>query len=222
MENKILAAGVGAVAGIMFGYMLGGAGGGEPETAVTDGLAAQTEAIGAIGEDVQGLSARLATMEEAVANQISALSTKVDAMPDGVMAEVEKTTAGLEASLSGDIAALTDRLGEIAANAPAVDGPETAGQPAPAAATPAATTPVVSEAEGRGVGQTVLLLDGAARVFISSIDADEGTARVAINGLDVQTVGSWHEATFDAGGKFCTLAADSISSGKVALSASCE
>ncbi len=221
MENKILAAGVGAVAGIMFGYMLGGAGGGEPDTPISDGIAAQTDAIGAIGEDVEGLSARLAALEEGLAADIGALVAKVDAVPDGVLAEVAKSTAGLEASLSGDIAALTDRLGEIAANAPAADGPETAEQPAPAAA-PAATTPVVSEAEGRGVGQTVLLLDGAARVFISSIDADEGTARVAINGLDVQTVGSWHEATFDAGGKLCTLAADNIASGKVALSASCE
>ena len=69
---------------------------------------------------------------------------------------------------------------------------------------------------------TVFLLDGDARVFVSAINFEAGTARVAVNGQDMQTVGAWHKPTFELGEKVCAVSVDGISAKSVQLSAACE
>jgi hypothetical protein len=74
---------------------------------------------------------------------------------------------------------------------------------------------------GTAAGETVTLLDGAVRIFVSGVDEEAGTARVAINGIETQILGTYEAVTFEHDGKTCELVLDNIAYGHVEMSPSC-
>lgn len=78
----------------------------------------------------------------------------------------------------------------------------------------------IPAAKGLGAGETAVFDDGKVRVFVSGVTAD-GAARIAVNGLDLETVttGTSLNVGEQAG---CTVTVDSISMGKVALGFGCD
>jgi hypothetical protein len=83
-----------------------------------------------------------------------------------------------------------------------------------AAAAPAAGT---GEGTAVAVGAAATLVEGKLRVFLSRIDAEAGTARVAVNGPSAMemTVGQ----PVEAGG--CTVTLTGIGDGEATLDAAC-
>lgn len=67
-------------------------------------------------------------------------------------------------------------------------------------------------------GQTAVLADGGLRVFISSLAGDGSAARIAINGIDTQTVATGE--TVDAGD--CSVTVTAVGGGAVGLEGSCQ
>jgi len=67
---------------------------------------------------------------------------------------------------------------------------------------------------GIGAGETALLADGAARVFVSRVDSAAGTARVAVNGFDTVTLAVGETADTDA----CAVSLDAVGGGKASFS----
>lgn len=92
-----------------------------------------------------------------------------------------------------------------------------AGAPLPQASEDALAT----AGEPKGPGQTAWLLDGKARVFISGVDAEARTARVAVNGLNTAIVGGPQPVRFTSDGQTCTLSVADVVDGRVQLAASC-
>ncbi|MEM1300043.1 MAG: hypothetical protein AAGH68_12280 [Pseudomonadota bacterium] len=93
---------------------------------------------------------------------------------------------------------------------------------AAAAVFQASSEAIAAGTEPKGPGQTAWLLDGKARVFVSGVDAEARTARVAVNGLSTAIVGGPQPVNFSAGGEMCTLSVADIVDGRVQLAASCK
>ena len=91
------------------------------------------------------------------------------------------------------------------------------GPSAPAAAAPAKDGP-----DGITVGRTMMLMDGKIRVFVSAVNGDEGTARVAVNGQTVSTLRPRRSVELEIDEKPCKVTLDGIDRGHVTLSAACE
>ncbi|ARE39407.1 Flagellar hook-length control protein FliK [Rhodovulum sp. P5] len=72
-------------------------------------------------------------------------------------------------------------------------------------------------AGGVGAGETALLGDGAARVFVSRVAAD--AARVAVNGFDTTTLTVGETAAVGDGG--CSVTLDAVGAGKASFSYAC-
>lgn len=70
---------------------------------------------------------------------------------------------------------------------------------------------------GVGPGETALLGEGAARVFVSRVDA--GGARVAINGFDTATLAVGENAALAEGG--CNVTLTAVGGGKAAFGYAC-
>lgn len=71
--------------------------------------------------------------------------------------------------------------------------------------------------EGVTAGSVAMLGDGAARVFVSRVAEDDSTARIAVNGLDMQTVSAG--GTVSAGD--CAVRVDQIDRGHVRFGYDC-
>lgn len=71
---------------------------------------------------------------------------------------------------------------------------------------------------GFRTGQTAVLADGALRVFVSSLADDGSAARIAINGIDTQTVAAGE--TVEAGD--CSVTVTGVGGGAVGLEGSCQ
>ena len=80
---------------------------------------------------------------------------------------------------------------------------------------------VAGEATGKGtrvaVGAAETLVDGKLRVFLSAIDAEAGTARVAVNGP--QTIALAVGEPVEAGG--CTVTLTGIGDGQATIDGGC-
>lgn len=75
------------------------------------------------------------------------------------------------------------------------------------------------EPTGIGPGTAMVLGDGAARVFLSSVAADGSAARFAVNGLTLQTIAAGGSAKVD--GTDCAVTVDSIDRGHVSFGYDC-
>lgn len=75
--------------------------------------------------------------------------------------------------------------------------------------------------EGYSPGTVASLADGALRVFVSALAPDGSAARLAVNGLDVQTIGSGETIDVVAGDQNCSLTVTGVGNGIVGLDGSC-
>ena len=217
------------------------------EAGIESAASASSEQISAMSAEIAGLKAALATAAEAqgasetainekLDGAVAALTARMDAMSSEVgsaaaeassaqTADIAKLigeasaaqTSQIESAISSGLDGLKGALSQMAAIAPAA--PSTS-ETAEAAAT--ASAPAEPEIEGVRVGQTENLLEGKVRVFVSAVDTDAGTVRVAINGLGLQTVGQYNALDFNIDEETpCSLTLDAIVEGHVQLSASC-
>lgn len=75
----------------------------------------------------------------------------------------------------------------------------------------------VTVSEVTGPGSTVVLGDGAARVFVAAVTED--SARFAVNGQTLSTGGTGHSVDLDDG---CAVVVEDIAEGKASFSYACE
>ncbi len=85
-----------------------------------------------------------------------------------------------------------------------------------------ATAPVPpAPADGFVPGTVASLADGALRVFVSGLAADGSATRVAINGIDTQTVAAGDTVEVTSGDQACSLTVTGVGNGMVGLEGSC-
>ncbi len=75
--------------------------------------------------------------------------------------------------------------------------------------------------EGVRPGNVMLLADGAVRVFVSGIADDGGAVRIAVNGVNTETVDIGQSVDVAVEDQDCQVTVDDIDRGYVALSTSC-
>lgn len=186
--------------------------GAEQQAALSDTLTALGAEVAAVktqlGANAEQQAARSAAVQT-LSEQLGTFSTEVQ---QAVAVSSAEQIAKIEATLSTGLAELQGSLNSLATSAPAADAPSAEPKPAPAE----------PEIEGTRVGQTEILLGGAARVFVSGIDAEAGTARVALNGTETGIIGDWQVITFEVDGKDCRLKLDDVVQGHVQMTANCE
>ena len=241
-DNILVGAGAG-VAGLLVGLMFGGtdedaivkAVSAKVDAGVETSASAGSEQLAAMGAQITELKSALAGLSESqsattdamngkLEAAVQALTSRIDAVSGEVGAVVEESgatqTASIKASLSGGFESLGESISGLAALATSAaaataDEPETTEDAA-------STVPEEPEIEGVKVGEMENLLDGKARIFVSGMDEAAKTARVAINGLSLQTLGQYSDLSFNADGSACSLKLDDIVSGHVQMSASCD
>ena len=241
MSNQLILTGVGGgIVGLLIGSMLSGPDLDDFEDRIVAQIESKSAASSeAVTDQLTGLSEKLAALEASVAStaeagaansgtmtdQISgaveALSGKLDTVTESVSASVSQSIADasasqtkqISASLDSKLTELSSAIGSVASSASSTDATE--------AGTPVPQPPAVEEIDGARPGQTEILLDGKARIFVSSVDEEAGLARVAINGVSMQELGGYKDVIFSADGKECELLLDAIVQGHVQMSATC-
>ncbi|WP_175583740.1 hypothetical protein [Salipiger sp. HF18] len=129
---------------------------------------------------------------------------------DAAGAEGDAAGAGAEAAGAG---AETSGAGAEAAGA----GAEEAG----AAGGGEAGGETAAPENGTRPGAVAVLADGKLRVFVSGVASDGSSARIAVNGVQTQTVEPGASVEVKAGDAACTLTVTGIGGGMVGLEASC-
>ncbi|MEM9577935.1 MAG: hypothetical protein AAF999_13090 [Pseudomonadota bacterium] len=94
-----------------------------------------------------------------------------------------------------------------------------ASEAAPDETAEAAPAPVKDES-GFSVGETAVFDDGAVRVFVARLDAENGQARLSVNG-DSVALGAGEALIVSAGATDCSVALDALTSQSAELSATC-
>ncbi|GAA0293772.1 ABC transporter C-terminal domain-containing protein [Rhodovulum strictum] len=158
--------------------------------------------------------------------EIAALNARIDAL-GADLAEIGTDVAGLaeagaqQAQGLAEVAALGSRLAETvqglggvvlegAAAAGAASGPADAADAADAVAE--APAPV-------GPGETASFGDGSVRVFVSRVDADAGSARIAVNGTAMATLSTGEAVSLDETG--CSVSLVAIEDGRASFGYAC-
>lgn len=170
--------------------------------------------IDAVSSSVSALADAGEAETEALQQQLSALGAEVGQIASGAAAAAAATAAAATAAAAAAPAEVTPTEVTPAEVTPAAAAPA---EVAPTEATPAAAPP-----EGTRAGQTVTLLDGKIRAFVSRVDDETGTVRVAINGLSTANLGIYDDLDFDTDEDRCTMKVDALDRGHVQLSAECE
>ncbi|EEX14901.1 conserved hypothetical protein [Citreicella sp. SE45] len=118
-------------------------------------------------------------------------------------------TGGDAAGAGGDAAgAGAETSGAGAEDAEAAGGGEAGGETA-------------APENGTRPGAVAVLADGKLRVFVSGVASDGSSARIAVNGVQTQTVEPGASVEVKAGDAACTLTVTGIGGGMVGLEASC-
>lgn len=193
-NNGLVAGAGGVIVGLIIGYSMasGGHDVGAEQLAKTEELSAKVETltadVGGIGQRLGGVEGVVTALRSAQSDGLQGLSARVDgvgqqltATVDGVSqqlsATVDQLGSGVSEAVKTQVEGLRGQLaGMLGAGAAAV-APSGAGQEAPATpAAPAATGTALTP------GQTAVLTEGKLYVFLSSANANGGTAQVAVNG----------------------------------------
>ena len=231
--------------GVLIGNTMVGGGAGKAAQKLADENKAQ---VVALEEQISTLNAQIAGLQEAVAAGDagrSELGSKIDGAVSSLSDEIEAVSSSIadsvmEVAASGDAQAeaLEDQLAALSAEVEQISAAgavaSTTGGVAAAGATVAAVTAAASTgaqeveaaaalppAEGFSAGQTVTLLDGKIRAFVSRVDDETGTVRVAINGQGTADLGIFDDLDFNTDEDSCTLKVDAIDRGHVLMSAQC-
>jgi hypothetical protein len=167
-----------------------------------------------VGGRLDGIAGSVDTGARSVADFGAKLGGEVEALGQLLHGAIDKSSADHLAALESGLAGLR---GQLSAPAPAAGE---AVAPAAAATPAAAAAPSAAPEEGHTPGQTVVLSDGALRVFVSRLDEAGGTAHVRVAGEDLAlTLGKPAIVTGDAGE--CQVTLDALGGGKAALSGVC-
>lgn len=248
-ENTIFVGAGAGIVGLLLGYVIGGPDtddlvkevSKQVSSSAAETSAASAEQMAAMDTRIAGLEKALATSQEGMDTRIAGLEgvlaasqesmvTKLDDAVTSLSARIDTMTAELgrtvaesgsaqtekvQTTLNAGIEKLQGSISEISMTAAATSESQESSEAA-------APVPAPIEIEGAGVGETELLMEGAVRVFVSSINREDMTARVAVNGLSMQKIGSYHDVEFKLGSKSCTLLLDDIVEGHLQMSANCE
>jgi len=174
---------------------------------------AMQERIGALEAEIAELAGSVETGMTEGAEARAAMREALAATDETVSASLAEMKETLSA-LGDRLAALESRVGQAATPAP-----DPASPPEPASATEAA--PAEPPVSGTPAGRTEMLADGALRVFVSAVDAADGTARVAINGVSTQMLRVGSPASVSANGQTCTVTLDAIERGHAQMTGRC-
>lgn len=123
----------------------------------------------------------------------------------GIAPEAGGDAAGAEGDAAG---AGAETSGAGAEDAGAAGGGEAGGETA-------------APENGTRPGAVAVLADGKLRVFVSGVASDGSSARIAVNGVQTQTVEPGASVEVKAGDAACTLTVTGIGGGMVGLEASC-
>lgn len=220
-RNTLLAAACLLLVGLLVGYI---AGSGGPSLADIDRtVTARVDAAGKAQAD------RVAALETQVADlgkQVDAVSAKVESGSTALQGLTDRigtdlgdlgTKLGDSVSAMGasNLAALQsglDRLKSTLSAAPAA-APASGGAAAPTAAATGAPA-------GNGAGETLVLSNGAARIFVSRIDDAAGEATVYVNGA-ATTLKVGETKAFSANDQDCQVTLAALDRGHATLSGGC-
>jgi hypothetical protein len=191
LDKTVLAGAGGVLAGALLTYAFGASTRADLSAQI-ERQAGQIAGFEAISEQVGVLDGKLDTFAASIAESTdpAVLEAALTERIEGLGARIEGVGPQVGERLSGDLAALRDRIAALAerpagaeTEAPTAPATETAAAEALPAPNPDGAT---GEGERIGIGQTAALADGGLRVFLSRINEADQSARIAING---QTTG---------------------------------
>lgn len=234
-SNTLLVGGGAGIIGLIIGFLIGGPDEDklvqQIETRINAGAqtaaAASAEQIKAMQGEIAELEKALAAAGDAEAASSAALDDKLDAAVKGLAARIDAVSADMAAAVADAGAAQTAKMeaaffGGLADLQGSIQALAVAAAASRADVVEPPAAPAEPEIKGARVGQTEVLMDGKVRVFVSSVDAEQGTARVAVNGQAMMLIGSYHDGGFMLGKVPCNVSLDDIVEGHVQMSASCE
>lgn len=206
IEKTWIWGGAGAVVGLLLGIAIAGDGrearyaAERGQRQMEENLAAMSATVGKMDQSLADLGGRVAGIEaslKSVSEQgsgVQALSQRLDQVGvelQGAVQELGGAMSDVGTSVTKSLAERMDGLRTALAGIGGRSG-EPAAEAASAAAPEAGAAPAAAAAPGAGelvaMGSTVVFADGAVRVFLSGVDAEAGTARVAVNGPVAATV----------------------------------
>ncbi len=208
------------IAGVALGFVVGYAVSSSGRAALEAQLRQNTEIAAAMNalesridgiegnlrQSVADLQTRVEEMGSSDAEgRIAALAERVEGLGSDIGARIEGMAPELRETVTREIEALQGRLAAFSQQA--TEAVERAVGEAPA--TGAGT-------ELR-MGGTAMLADGALRVFLSGVNAEAGTARVAVNGRSLATLALGE--TTEAGD--CTVTLTGLGTGTATVDGSC-
>ena len=231
MTTNRIAAIVGGAALFILGLIIGAAISGGPSVEEIDAAVAKridaasaaetaqigkveaglTQLAGDLGGRLDGIAGTVDTGAKAAADLGTKIGGDVQTLGQSLQGVIEKSSSEHRAALESGLAGLRGQNTAAPAAAPAA-----AAGAAPGAAAPAASAAPV---EGFGPGETAVLSDGALRVFVSGVG--DGSARLAVNGVQTVTVAVGEGVEATAGDKACTVTVEGIDRGRVALGYVC-
>lgn len=220
MDEKKIFMGAGALVLVLFliaVFTTGGDSGDTAENLIADGL-------DPVKDSVSALETRIGEMQSAVDAQISEVKSALDGQVADLQGQIDALSSQAAGAVSSDdLAAVQSQVEELAASGaatlaavaavatPAAEAEASeADAPTAPAATAASTSGGGSDASGTGVGETLVLADGAMRVFVSRVTED--SARVSVDSKMIP-ISVGHSRAVQAGENACLLTLNSVSDG---------
>jgi hypothetical protein len=214
IDRTVLFAVGGVILGFVIGYAVSSSGRSALEAqlrqnseiaAAMNALEGRIDGIeGNLRQSVADIQARVDEIGSSDAEgRIAALAERVEGMSSDIGARLEGMAPELRETVSREIGALQGRLAALSQQA----------------------TAVVEHAIGEGsaagievrVGGTAMLADGALRVFLSGVNSEAGTARVAVNGQSLATLALGQST--EAGD--CTMTLTGLGTGSATVDGRC-
>ncbi len=203
-SKPLLAAGGGLIVGALIGMGIGSSGG-KTDHAQVEAQRELATGMGTLQTSLQGVDARIAELEgridtveasvnalgEAQTGRLEALSTKLEGLGGEIGGQVSSLGGAVAASLGQGLDTLKSELAGVADKLKAVGSEAPADAPAEAPAETAAAAPAArpaAPATGEAPKGELILIGSAASfgdalsVFVSTVNPETGTARVAVNG----------------------------------------
>lgn len=207
-SKPLLAAGGGLIVGALIGMGIGSSGG-KTDHAQVEAQRELATGMGALQTSLQGVDARIAELEgridtveasvnalgEAQTGRLEALSTKLEGLGGEIGGQVSSLGGAVAASLGqgldtlkSELAGVADKLKAVGSEAPADAPAEAPAETAAAAPAARPAAPAAAPATGEAPKGELILIGSAASfgdalsVFLSTVNPETGTARVAVNG----------------------------------------
>ena len=211
IDNRWLI-GIGAgVVGLLLGLVIGGSGRSELEARlgqqeeIASGVAALSERVGELDGRIGGVEQALAGFRDEHSGAIERLTQRLEGMGTSLGGAVTDVGSKVSEALSGDLDEIKSQVAGLAERA--------------AARVEQAAIAVAPSGEGTAVdvADTATLGDGKLRVFLSGVDPEAGTARVAINGTALTVL----KMSVPVEAEDCTVTLTGIGEGGATINAAC-